>query len=246
MTMSKGRVVVTGGLRRLGLAISDDLAAAGYEPIPASRHSKPALDLEDPASIEAFARGLRDHPLLGLVNSAALFESDDLASLEPVLFERHQRVNVLGPLLLIRALAPLMPEEGGAIVNVLDHNIENPNIDFLSYKLSKFALAGATRILARQLAPRIRVNGVAPGLTLPAPSQSEADFLSIHDQVPLGRGAHPEDIAQAVRYLLEARAVTGQILFVDGGERFLARYRDVSFLLEADHAVPDEHGDTRT
>jgi NAD(P)-dependent dehydrogenase (short-subunit alcohol dehydrogenase family) len=241
-----GGIVVTGGLRRLGLAIGDELAAAGYQPIAGSRGSDPPLDLEDPGSIESFSAVLRDRGtvLAGLVNNVALFEADDLFSLEPDRFERHQRVNVLGPLLLIRALQPLI-QGGGAIVNVLDHNIENPNIDFLSYKLSKFAMAGATRILARQLAPRIRVNGVAPGLTLPSPLQSEAEFAAIHDSVPLGRGARPEDIAGAVRYLVEARAVTGQILFVDGGERLLARRRDVSFIAEDHDAVPDEHGDTR-
>jgi len=116
----------------------------------------------------------------------------------------------------------------GTVINILDHNIENPNIDFLSYKLSKFAMAGATQILARQLAPDIRVNAIAPGLTLPSSLQTDEAFESIHNNVPLRQGSRPADIAQAVKYLLSAKAVTGQVLFVDGGERFLARLRDVS------------------
>lgn len=253
----RGAVLITGGARRLGLAIAEGLAASGYdlalhvrrcdEEAQAAAQRLSALgakvslhpaDLDDPADVAALAGPVAaaHDRLVGLVNNASLFRLDDLATLEAEVFLAHQRVNVLAPLLLIQALAPRLGASGGSVVNILDHNIENPNIDFLSYKLSKFALAGATRVLARRLAPKVRVNAVAPGLTLPSPLQSPEDFQAIHDAVPLGAGSEPDDIAKAARYLIEAPAVTGQILFVDGGERFLGRLRDVSILADPEAA----------
>ncbi len=242
-------VLVTGGTKRLGLAIALGLGAAGFDLILHSRIEDEAAsdaihavratgaqvdlvlaDLEDHRAVIKLASDVSArHPhLAGLVNNASVFEADALGQLTADTFVRHQQVNVLAPLLLIQGLQGVLSAANGAVVNILDHNIENPNIDFLSYKLSQFSLAGAGRILSRQLAPGIRVNGVAPGLTLPSPFQDQAAFDRIHDAVPLGRGSQPDDIAAAVVYLMTAPAVTGQILFVDGGERFLARLRDVS------------------
>jgi len=244
-----GPVLVTGGTKRLGFTIARALANAGFDLILHARtHDDDAeraaaalasmgrrvdvltADLGDPTAVEAMAaQASRSTPALsGLVNNAALFDEDRLDELTPVRFFRHQTVNTLTPLLLAKGLRANLAKGHGAIINILDHNIENPNVDFLSYKLSKFALAGSVRILARDLAPEIRVNGVAPGLTLPSPLQTQDEFDRIHNAVPLDRGSRPDDVAAAVVYLMSAAAVTGQVLFVDGGERFLARLHDVS------------------
>jgi NAD(P)-dependent dehydrogenase (short-subunit alcohol dehydrogenase family) len=242
-------VLITGGTKRMGLAIAQSLGQQGYPVILHARHNDAAAqaaldqlqsdgiavslvfaDLADPLSLAAMISDLActQTGLAGLVNNAGLFLEDDLVHFSPEIFARHMAVNVQAPILLIQGCRELLASAKGCVVNLLDHNIENPNIDFLSYKLTRFAMAGGVRILARALAPDIRVNAVAPGLTLPSPLQDEDEFAAIHNLVPLGRGSYPADIAQAVLYLLRARAVTGQILFVDGGERFLARRRDVS------------------
>jgi NAD(P)-dependent dehydrogenase (short-subunit alcohol dehydrogenase family) len=244
-----GPILITGGVKRLGREIALSLFEAGYDLIlhgremgqrpdadfPLTPHSGKRVefvqaDLSDAGQVVAMAQQIaRDYGALGgLINNAALFEADDLMTLDAQSFAKHQTVNVLAPLLLIQNLRSALIHGHGSIINILDHNIENPNIDFLSYKLSKFAMAGATQIFARQLAPEIRVNAIAPGLTLPSNLQSPQSFEAIHNNVPLRRGSRPGDIAGAVKYLLSAKAVTGQVIFVDGGERFLARLRDVS------------------
>jgi NAD(P)-dependent dehydrogenase (short-subunit alcohol dehydrogenase family) len=115
------------------------------------------------------------------------------------------------------------------VVNLLDQKLANPNPDFFSYSLSKYALAGATEMLAQALSPRIRVNAVAPGITLPSGDQSEAEFAAVASDNLLRRPVGAENVAEAVVYLLGARSVTGQTLYVDGGQRFLKRDGDVMF-----------------
>jgi NAD(P)-dependent dehydrogenase (short-subunit alcohol dehydrogenase family) len=115
-------------------------------------------------------------------------------------------------------------------VNFLDFKLASPYPDHFSYTLSKYALSGATDLLARALAPRVRVNAVAPGYVLPALGQSDADFQRLHDDTPLKRGPTPEDIAGAVRFLIENEAVTGQTIYVDGGRRFQSFDRDMGFM----------------
>ena len=145
------------------------------------------------------------------------------------LLDRHMRVNLGAPLLLAGALAAQADLSEGAIVNLLDQKVENLNPDFLTYSCSKVALAGATEMLARALAPRIRVNAVSPGLTLPSLDQSEAEFGETSNQNLLRRPVAVEDIARTVAHLLECRSITGQNVFVDCGQRFLSRDGDVMF-----------------
>jgi NAD(P)-dependent dehydrogenase (short-subunit alcohol dehydrogenase family) len=142
-------------------------------------------------------------------------------------------VNARSPMLLIRALNQQLGEDDRAcVVNILDQKIAEPNPDYLSYTASRYAMLGLTDALARGLAPRIRVNAVAPGHTLPSDEQSDIGFARAQSETPLGRGPSPGDIADAVSYLMGAEAVTGQVLFVDSGERFLSRARDVLFETE--------------
>ncbi|MGZ8982105.1 MAG: SDR family oxidoreductase, partial [Burkholderiaceae bacterium] len=120
----------------------------------------------------------------------------------------------------------------GVVINLLDQKLANPNPDFLSYTLSKAALQEATTLLAMALAPKVRVVGVAPGLTLLSADQTAAGFERAHARTPLGRSSTPADIAQAVAYLAKAGAVTGTTLLVDGGQHLVASTRDVMFLTE--------------
>ncbi|PTS81587.1 short-chain dehydrogenase, partial [Sphingomonas sp. HMWF008] len=143
--------------------------------------------------------------------------------------ERHYAVNLSAPVLLASALAVQDDLAEGAVVNILDQKLANPNPDFFSYSCAKFALGGATTMLAQALGPRIRVNAVSPGLSLPSADQTEAEFAAAAARNLLRRPVDPQDIARAVAFLLEARGVQGQNVFVDCGQRFLPRTRDVMF-----------------
>jgi NAD(P)-dependent dehydrogenase (short-subunit alcohol dehydrogenase family) len=166
-----------------------------------------------------------------LVNSASLFEADTALTFEPDRLARHMRVNVAAPILLARGLhARIAAGSQGVVINLLDQKLWNPNPDFLSYTLSKSALRSATGLLARALAPKLRVVGLAPGITLPASGQSRRNFDRVSRLTPLGYPSSPQDIAQAVVYLARARAVTGTTLLVDGGQHLVPSERDVMFL----------------
>jgi NAD(P)-dependent dehydrogenase (short-subunit alcohol dehydrogenase family) len=170
-----------------------------------------------------------------LVNNAARFAWDDLESFRTDELAAHMAINVLAPLLLVRRFAADHRDgEDGLIVNLLDSKLAAPNPDYLSYTLSKSALAAFTDLAARALAPRgIRVNGIAPGLMLRSSGQSEENFEAMHANNPLRRGVEPQDIADAIRYLAGGRCVTGQTLVIDSGHRFMALDRDVQFLGDA-------------
>ena len=245
-----GSALVTGGARRIGAAICRELASAGNSVVIHCNNSLDeaqalATELQqsgvDAAVIQADLSLLDDAeslvekatleigPLDILVNNASLFEYDDLASLETTRFENSMRVNALSPLLLARDFADQVPEEGGAIVNILDQKLANPNPDYLSYTASKYTLAGLTRSLSMALAPAIRVNGIAPGLTLPSPHASQEAFDEMHGTTPLGQGSTPGDVAKAVLYLVGAMTVTGEVIHVDGGEHLVPRGVDVLY-----------------
>ena len=253
MLMDRGAVLVTGGARRIGRAISLRLAAEGYSVAVHYRSSEDdaaevvgqihsgggsavavQADLSDAeAAASLVSRASSLGPLCGLVNNASLFAHDDIDSIVSEGWDAHMDVNAKSPMLLIRSLNQHIDDDGRAcVVNVLDQKIAEPNPDHLSYTASRYALLGLTDALARGLAPRIRVNAVAPGHTLPSEEQTEAGFSRAQSESPLGYGPSPEDVAEAVSYLLGAKAVTGQVLFVDSGERFLSRVRDVLFETE--------------
>jgi NAD(P)-dependent dehydrogenase (short-subunit alcohol dehydrogenase family) len=246
--------LITGAGKRLGRAVALDLARAGWSIAVHYQHS--AADAEAVAD-EARALGVRAitlkadllnsnaapdliaaasqaapaGDLTALVNCAALFEHDDIASLDEERFLRHMQINTLAPAQLARDFAAALPEGvRGSVVNFLDFKLASPYPDHFSYTLSKYALAGATELLARALAPRVRVNAVAPGYVLAAPGQSDADFQRLHDDTPLERGPTTEDVAGAVRFLLESPAVTGQTIYVDAGRRFRSFERDMAFM----------------
>jgi len=238
--------LVTGGHRRLGGAISARLAKDGWTlAIHGARDATPepdlaavlgdwhgfVADLSDAAAVEALLPAVTAHfgavPTL-LVNNASTFEWDDAASASHASLTAHAAINTNAPVMLALAMGRAGAE--GSIVNILDQRVRNPNADQLSYTLSKTALAGATRTLAVCLAPRIRVNAVAPGLTLPTPDYDAAQMARVAAAMPLARLPSPGDVADAVAFLAAAPAITGQTLFVDGGANLKSFDRDFLYI----------------
>jgi pteridine reductase len=236
--------LVTGGHRRLGAAISARLAADGWtlaihganDAVPDADLAKALLgsdwhgfvaDLSDPAAVERLIPEVSAHfgtPPTLLVNNAARFDDDDAASADAASVAAHMAVNFAAPVAL--ALALHRVGGAGAVVNIVDQRVRNPVRDQLSYSLSKAALDGVTRTLAVALAPRTRVNAVAPGLTLPTGDYSDAQMARLADAMPLGILPAPADIADAVAWLSGATTVTGQTIFVDGGANLKSFDRD--------------------
>lgn len=168
-----------------------------------------------------------------LVNNASLFSYDEFNQSLPLSlahFERTQRINTYAPILLMQQFSRQLKEsQTGVIVNLLDQKLRNPNPDFLSYTLSKAALEQASILAAQAFAPRIRVIGIAPGISLPSGGQTLSDFQTAHLQTILNHSSDPQDIAQAMLYAISAKSVTGVTLLVDGGQHLTAQSRDVMF-----------------
>ena len=242
MSMTGPRTaIVTGAGKRVGAELAAGLLADGWT-VVAHLHdeadqvphgaARVVADLADGGcadTIFAAADGLP--PVRLLVNNAARFVEDGFGRFDPQEFDAHMAVNVRAPVALAERLARCHAGGEALVVNVLDSKIAAPNPDFLSYTLSKQALAGATELAARALAPQgIRVNGIAPALMLRSPGQSEENFKAMHRANPLRRGVEPADVLTALRYFIDSPAVTGQCLVIDGGQRFLRLDRDVQFL----------------
>ena len=242
------RVLITGSAKRLGAVIARHLAAKGSTPVIHYHHSKAeaealanelggvavSADLSDPAAAESLvtrAVEVAGGPLRALINNASIFEQDRPDAVTPQALERHYRTNTMAPVLLGRAFAAqARPEEDPVIVNLLDQKLRNLHPDHFSYTLSKAALEAATRMMAQDFAPAVRVCGVAPGYALPAPGETQEAFAAkAAGANPLGRALDPEDIAQAVAFCLDCRAITGQTLLADNGEHLIPVSRDISF-----------------
>ncbi|MGV3743021.1 MAG: SDR family oxidoreductase, partial [Burkholderiaceae bacterium] len=168
-----------------------------------------------------------------VVNNAALFEQDSAGDFTMARLDAHMHANLAAPVLLAQALHAATPETAQSVViNLLDQKLFNLNPDFLSYTLSKTALHSATTMLAQALAPKVRVVGLAPGITLVSGDQTAEGFAKAHTQTPLGKSSTPDDIAKAVCFLAEATAITGTTLIVDGGQHLLPLQRDVMFIAQ--------------
>jgi NAD(P)-dependent dehydrogenase (short-subunit alcohol dehydrogenase family) len=243
-------VLITGAAKRLGRAIALKLARSGYDIAIHYRASKSEADslaaevkamgrraalveaeLSNESEVETIvprataALGV----LTALVNSASVFEDDRVETATRISWDKHIATNLRAPLVLVQGFAKQLPaDREGAVVNLIDQAVLNLTPQFLSYTVSKAGLWTLTQTLAQALAPRIRVNAVAPGPSLKAPRQSQANFDAHVKATLLQRPSAPEDIAEAVHYLLSAKAVTGQMIAVDSGQH-LAWTRDKFF-----------------
>jgi NAD(P)-dependent dehydrogenase (short-subunit alcohol dehydrogenase family) len=236
----RGAALVTCGARRIGRALTLAAADAGFD---VAIHVRAVDDEAEAAAADVRARGrkatilacdLRKEavtvalvgeaeaelgPVTLLVNSASVFEEDAFADMNRASWDAHMETNLRAPLVLAQAFARRLPaSREGLIVNLLDQRVLKPAPDFFSYSLSKSALWDATRMLAQALAPRIRVNGIGPGPTLPSVHQDEAAFSAEARATLLRRAASPGEIGQALRYLIDATSVTGQMIAVDAGQ----------------------------
>lgn len=245
-------VLVTGGARRLGRSIALELAQAGWQvavhyrgsaqdaaqtTADCARHAA-AQSFQAELADEAQARALFEQVVRhfgavdAVVNNASLFEQDSAQDFGYAALAAHLAANTAAPVVLAQALAAHLQARGaqGAVVNLLDQKLWNPNPDFFSYTLSKAALECATTLLAQALAPQLRVVGVAPGLTLTSHLLSQEKFEQLHRLSPLGRSSTPEDVARSVRFALENPSLTGTTLLVDGGQHLMKFDRDFSLM----------------
>ena len=243
--------LVTGAAKRLGREIALGLARDGWDVAVHYRTSsieaqatvetilamgRRAVALSCDLSDEVSTRALLSQAIAALgsiscvVNSASLFDYDDAHSFGLSKLDAHMHANLAAPILLAQALhAATADGEQSVVINLLDQKLFNLNPDFLSYTLSKAALQTATTLLAQALAPKVRVVGLAPGLTLVSGEQTEAGFAQAHSHTPLGKSSTPEDIAHAACYLASAQGITGTTLLVDGGQHLIPLQRDIMF-----------------
>lgn len=256
MTSSEHRVVlITGAARRIGRAIALDMASHGWHVAVHYRNSRqdaeilasairdkggvatalPA-DLANPADVAALVPRCRD--AIGaptcLINNASEFLLDTVTTATPQTWDTHLDINLKAPVFLAQALARHLPDgENGNVINIIDQRVWNLTPDFFSYTISKAGLWTATQTLAQALCPRVRVNAIGPGPVLRSVHQTDADFADECRATLLGRGPTTEEIAAAVRFILAAPAMTGQMIALDGGQHLARSNHDLAAPLPA-------------
>ena len=242
--------LVTGGSHRIGRAIVEDLARNGWavaihynrsgndaEALAASiraaggRAAAVGADLADPDAVAGLVNAAE--AILGklrlLVNNASMFVADTGGALDSALFDRQMQVNLRAPLFLTEAFARALPEDGeGNVVHLIDQSVWKPTPKNFSYQLAKAALWTATQMHAQALAPRVRVNAIAPGPTFKHTRQTDEQFAARVDSILLKRGPDPAEFGQTIRFLVENRSITGQMIGLDGGQHLAWQTPDVS------------------
>jgi NAD(P)-dependent dehydrogenase (short-subunit alcohol dehydrogenase family) len=248
-TPPRGPILITGAGQRIGRAIALDLAARGH-PIGIHVNASVGPGEEVAAAIRAtggVATVIRADlgqmvevdkivpemvRRLGaphaVINNASMFVYDEVATLEHGLYGRHLAVNLEAPVFLAKALAEHLPSgASGNVINIIDQRVWKPTPHFVSYSIAKAGLWAATRQLAQALAPRIRVNAIGPGPVLQSIHQSAEDFAQQAKATLLGRGTSPDEIAATIRFILDAPAMTGQMIALDGGQHLAWQTPDV-------------------
>ena len=246
-------VLVTGAAKRLGREIALALAAGGWRVAVHYRGSQTealataaectaltpgasafAADLGDEAAVRALLPAVLAQmgTVDAVVNNASLFQHDTAATFGSGAMDAHLRTNTAAPILLAQALHEHLAsrQAAGAVVNLLDQKLWNPNPDFFSYTLSKAALEAANTLMAQAFAPALRVVGVAPGLTLTSHLLSDEKFAALHKLSPLGRSSTAADVAATVKFALDNTSITGTTLLVDGGQHLMKFDRDFSHM----------------
>jgi len=246
--------LVTGGAKRIGKAVVEDLAANGFAvAIHCNRSRAEAdelasavaaqggeaavvvADLTDMRAADGLMRQAKAAlgPVSLLVNNASVFEPDSVTDFDWATWDRHFAVHVKAPVLLARRFAEaLSPQTEGLVVNIIDQRVLKPTPLYFSYALSKSALWDATRTMAQALGPRVRVNAIGPGPTLPSSRQQEEDFARQVEGLVLKRGPSLLEFGATIRYLWEARSVTGQMIALDGGQHLAWQTPDVTGIVE--------------
>lgn len=249
--------LVTGAAKRMGRHIAERLVKAGWDvgvhynsAAGEAEETVQALetlgaravalkaelaDAAETASLpERLARALGAPRLL--VNNASLFEYDRMEDMTPDGLDRLLAVNLKAPILLAQSFAACCDRRNDpVIINLLDQKVVNLNPDFFSYTISKAALNAATQVMACALEGRVRVHGVAPGLTLPSADQTEEEFQRAHRLAPLGRGSTPDDIANAILFIAAVPGYASDLLVVDGGQHLLPSKRDVMYVVRGEN-----------
>lgn len=232
--------LITGAGRRIGRAIATELAAKGWQIAVHYRQSRddaeqlvadiianggkaaalPAdLARQDDVAGLLAACAKRLGPATCLINNASEFQGDTARTTQPELWDLHHDVNLKAPVFLAQAFAEHLPAHAlGNIINIIDQRVWNLKPEFFSYTISKAGLWTATRLLAQELAPRIRVNAIGPGPVLQSIHQTDQDFRDEIDATLLKRGPSPKEIAAAVCFILTAPAMTGQMIALDSGQ----------------------------
>ena len=254
MTNRPVTALVTGGAKRIGRAIVEDLAANGFA---VAIHCNSSVDAAAALAEEIALKGgiasvveadLTDFSQAGtlleraaaalgpvqlLVNAASIFIDDDATDFDPAVWDRHFDIHVKTPVLLAGKLAAGLPAgDEGLVVNIIDQRVWRLTPRYFSYTLSKSALWTATRTLAQALAPNVRVNAIGPGPTLTSERQSQQDFDAQVDGLLLRRGPELAEFGATIRYLWEARSVTGQMIAIDGGQHLAWQTPDVTGMVE--------------
>jgi NAD(P)-dependent dehydrogenase (short-subunit alcohol dehydrogenase family) len=246
--------LVTGGAQRIGRTIAKALADNGYAVAIHCHRSRREADelaaairaeggrahviVADLADLGRLAGVVSEaHDTLGplglLVNNASRFDPDEADALNAELWDLHFAINLRAPVFLSQAFLHQLPDGNvGAIVNIIDQRVLKLTPQFFSYTLSKSALWTATQTMAQAFGPRVRVNAIGPGPTLPNARQSQEDFLRQSSAIPLGRPASPQAIAEAVLYLASAQYVTGNLLMVDSGQHLVWQTTDIIGMAE--------------
>jgi NAD(P)-dependent dehydrogenase (short-subunit alcohol dehydrogenase family) len=248
MSVDRGGALVTGAAHRIGRSLALSLAGAGYavavhhrddqadaqalaDEIRAAggRAATVRADLADEAQTKVLIAAAVQAvgPLALLVNNASTFQDDRVGALARVTWDAHLEANLRAPIVLAEAFAAQAQGGDPLIINLLDQRVWKPDPRFFSYTLSKTALWTATRMLAQALAPRVRVNAIGPGPTLPNPVEGEAGLLAEAAAIPMQRRTALADICGAALYLIDARSVTGQMIAVDGGQHLAWKTPDI-------------------
>ncbi len=248
-------VLVTGAARRIGRSIALTMAKQGWDiAIHFNQSEQAALelvaeiislgrravhfqcDLTDTAAVKQLVPRVVTHfgSLQCVVNNASAFVLDTATDFDSAQLDHHMHINLTAPVLLAQSLFEVTPDDQQtSVINLLDQKLFNLNPDFFTYTLSKAALQCATTTLAQALAPKVRVVGVAPGTTLASAYQDQDNFKKTHRLAALNQSSTPEDIADAVHYLARAKAVTGTILIVDGGQHLIPLARDAMYATQS-------------
>ena len=247
------RALITGGAKRIGAAIAEDLARNGFDvavQYVSSQEDASELvqhlrqlgvnavalgaDLLEPHAAETlFQKAIEQLGSIDLlINNASIFDADELADLNEALWEKHMTIHLKVPSLLASEMAKQKHLNDGLIVNIIDQRVLRLNPNFYSYTLSKSGLWAATRTMAQSLAPTIRVNAIGPGPTLKNARQTEKDFQQQIDGLLLKRGPTLDEFGETIRYLYHAKSVTGQMIVLDGGQHLAWQTPDISGISE--------------